>query len=90
METLSILERLAGCAARAVERANPSCLTDAGSAAQLIRAGAMAAAYNVRVNLPDIADAPLRDGLRAQASEALAGVREQVDRLEAIVEGRLA
>ena len=89
METLSILKRLAGCAARAVERGNPSCLTDAGSAAQLIRAGAMAAAYNVRVNLPDIAEAPLLESLRAQAAEALAAVREQVDRLEAIVDRRL-
>jgi glutamate formiminotransferase/formiminotetrahydrofolate cyclodeaminase len=89
LETLTILRGLAGCAARAVERGNPSCLTDAGSAAQMIRAGAMAAAYNVRVNLPDVAEASLRDGLRAQAAEALAAVRAQVDRLEAIVDRRL-
>ena len=89
LETLTILRSLAGCAARAVERGNPSCLTDAGSAAQMIRAGAMAAAYNVRVNLPDIADAQMRDSLRAQAAEALAAVRKEIERLEAIVEGRL-
>jgi formiminotetrahydrofolate cyclodeaminase len=89
LETLSILQRLADCAARAVERTNPSCLTDAGSAAQLIRAGAMAAAYNVRVNLPGVAGAPLRESLREQAAEALAAVREQTDRVEAIVDRRL-
>jgi formiminotetrahydrofolate cyclodeaminase len=89
LETLTILRKLVGCAARALERGNPSCLTDAGSAAQMIRAGAMAAAYNVRVNLPDIVDAQMRDSLRAQAAEALAAVRKEVERLETIVEGRL-
>jgi formiminotetrahydrofolate cyclodeaminase len=49
----------------------------------------MAASYNVRVNLPDIADAELRASLAAQAREALAAVRKEVERLEAIVEGRL-
>ena len=89
LETLTILRSLVGCAAQAVDRGNPSCLTDAGSAAQMVRAGAMAAAYNVRVNLPDIADAQMRDSLRAQAAEALAAVRKEIERLEAIVEGRL-
>lgn len=90
LETLTVLRTLVGCAARAVERGNPSCLTDAGSAAQMIRAGAMAAAYNVRVNLPDIADERARESLRAQAAEALAAVRKEVDRLELVVEGRLS
>jgi formiminotetrahydrofolate cyclodeaminase len=89
LETLTILQRLAGCAGRAVERGNPSCLTDAGSAAQMIRAAAMAASYNVRVDLPDLADPQAREQIRALAVEALTAVQKTVEEIERAVDRRL-
>ncbi len=89
LETLEILRGLAACPRQAVERGNPSCLTDAGSAAQMVRAAAMAAAYNVRVNLPDIADADTRERLRFRAAEALAAVCGEIAEIERTVDGRL-
>jgi methenyltetrahydrofolate cyclohydrolase len=89
LETLTILRRLASCAAQAVQRGNPACLTDAGSAAELIRAGAVAAAYNVRVNLPDIPDPQAREQMRADAAGALAAVRQIVEAVERDVDRRL-
>jgi glutamate formiminotransferase/formiminotetrahydrofolate cyclodeaminase len=89
LETLTLLRELAACAARALERGNPSCLTDAGSAAALVEAGATAAAYNVRVNLPGVEDPAEREALRRQALEALAAVQETVRGVEQDVDRRL-
>jgi formiminotetrahydrofolate cyclodeaminase len=80
---------MAACAALAVQQGNPACLTDAGSAAALILAGATAAAYNVRVNLPDVSDPQARGQMRAQTAEALAVVRETVAAVERDVDRRL-
>jgi methenyltetrahydrofolate cyclohydrolase len=89
LETLTALQRLAGCAAQALQRGNPACLTDAGSAAALVRAGAMAAAYNVRVNLPDVADPAVREQLRGRAAEALSAVLGAVQAVEQEMDRRL-
>jgi methenyltetrahydrofolate cyclohydrolase len=89
LETLMLLRELAACAARALERGNPSCLTDAGSAAALVKAGATAAAYNVRVNLPGVEDPAEREALRRQALEARAAVQETVRGVEQDVDRRL-
>jgi methenyltetrahydrofolate cyclohydrolase len=89
LETLTVLQRLAGCAVQALQRGNPACLTDAGSAAALVRAGAMAAAYNVRVNLPDVADPAVREQLRGRAAEALSEVLGAVQTAEQEMDRRL-
>ena len=51
-------------------------VTDAGSAAQMIRAGAAAAAWNVRVNLPSIRDAKLKEELGSDAARLLEGISQ--------------
>jgi methenyltetrahydrofolate cyclohydrolase len=89
LETLETVAGLAAAVRRAAASANPACITDVGSAAAMIRAAALSAAYNVRVNLPDIADAGLRDGLSAAAAAAAAAVEENIPAVERAVETAL-
>jgi formiminotetrahydrofolate cyclodeaminase len=89
LETLLMAGQAVGLAARVLERGNPSCVTDAGSAVQAARLAAEAAAYNVRINLPDIADAAERARLARETDAALVSVRAEADRLSGIVETRL-
>jgi formiminotetrahydrofolate cyclodeaminase len=72
LRTLEAASDCAGLAALIVEKGNPSCATDAGTAAALARAAARGAAYNVRVNLPGIADAAERERLAARTRVLLA------------------
>ncbi len=76
-------------AARALEHGNPSCATDAGSAAQAARFAAEAAAYNVKINLPDVADVAERGRLAAETDAALRAVRIGTDRIATVLESRL-
>ncbi len=78
------LESLAACAQAAetlVDVGNPSCITDAGSAGALCRAGAAAATWNVLVNLPSLEDSGVRNGLERRARAALAEVEAAADRI---------
>jgi methenyltetrahydrofolate cyclohydrolase len=89
LETLLLAGEAAGLAARALEQGNPSCASDAGSAAQAARLAAEAAAYNVRINLPAIADPTERARLANETDAALAAVRIGTDRIAGVVESRL-
>lgn len=89
LETLETLALLADLAALSAEKGNPGCLTDAGSAAQMIRAGAAAAAWNVRVNLPSVRDLNLKEQLGGDAARVLEGIFKTVERVDAMVEKRL-
>jgi formiminotetrahydrofolate cyclodeaminase len=89
LETLESLALLASLAAAVASRGNPRCITDAGSAAQLLRAGALGASYNVRVNLPSLADPTARGQLSAAAARALQGVQAAVEAIEKTVESAL-
>jgi len=88
--TLSSLRELSPLARLAAERGNPGCVTDAGSACQMIRAGAVSAAYNVRVNLPAVRDAAVREELAGRTARMLQEVLDESQRTEGIVEARLA
>jgi glutamate formiminotransferase/formiminotetrahydrofolate cyclodeaminase len=89
LETLLLASQAVGLAARVLERGSPSCLTDAGSAVQAARLAAEAAAYNVRINLPQIVDAAERARLARETDAALVAVRSEAERLAGIVEARL-
>ena len=78
LETLRALARLADLIRITVEMGNPNCITDAGTAAQLARAAAHAAAYNVRINLGGIDD-------KVFVAECDREVEEILVRLDAIV-----
>lgn len=89
MATLEALRELAALALSAADKGNPSCVTDAGSASQMVRAGAHAAAYNVRVNLPSLENPVAREELRARTAKVLQEVMDEAQRTENIVEARL-
>jgi glutamate formiminotransferase/formiminotetrahydrofolate cyclodeaminase len=89
LETLKAVARVAVLAASAAARGNPACLTDAGSAAELARAGAAAASYNVGVNLGAVGDPALRADLARQAADALELVMAEADRVKRLVNERL-
>jgi glutamate formiminotransferase/formiminotetrahydrofolate cyclodeaminase len=89
LETLETLAPLADLAALSAEKGNPGCITDAGSAAQMIRAGAVAAAWNVRINLPPLLDAGLKEKLGSDTTRFLGGIIKTVERVDAMIEKRL-
>jgi glutamate formiminotransferase/formiminotetrahydrofolate cyclodeaminase len=57
LEGLKKLLELSRAAGVAVDKGNPSSITDAGVGLQLIRAAAVGVAYNIRINLTSIEDA---------------------------------
>lgn len=79
LDTLRASERLANLAKAAVEKGNPSALTDADAALHLARAAAGIAAANVKVNVADIADDRF-------VNECMSEVEERVRRVAALVE----
>lgn len=89
METLRAASGLAGLVKTALDRGNPNCLTDAGVAAQLVRAAVNGAAYNVRINLPAIKDRNFTSQLATETSELLDRVEGSLKEIETIVKDRL-
>ena len=89
LETLEYLAALADLAAVCAELGNPGCVTDAGSAAQMIRAGAAAAAWNVRVNLPSIKDAKVKEEFGGAAARLLEGTLTTVRKIDTMVDQSL-
>jgi len=89
LQTLEAVRAAARIAEVVLEKGNPGCCTDVGSAGALCRAGAEAAAYNVRINLPSIRDAAVRGPLQDRAREALAEIRAAADRIAKRTEERL-
>ena len=90
LSTLTALRALASLSARAADKGNSACVTDAGSASQMIRAGAVSAAYNVRVNLALVNNLVAREELQARTEKILQEVMDEVQRTERIIEARLA
>jgi len=89
METLRTVAGMGPWMEQAMEKGNPHCITDVGVAAQLLRTAAMGAAYNVRVNLMDIADKPFCTNLATEMAESLAHITEAMDSIAAAVEQKL-
>lgn len=89
LETLQNTLALADYVKEAVEKGNVNCITDAGTAAQLVRTAAYAAAYNVRINLSGITDPVFVENCRAEVSRILSGIRASIDAVEQTVWERL-
>ncbi|MFH1135002.1 MAG: cyclodeaminase/cyclohydrolase family protein [Pseudomonadota bacterium] len=69
-----------------LERGNANCLTDAAAAMQLIRAAALGASYNVRINLLGTSDGRFKDAILAETASLVDRVKAEVDRMGARVE----
>lgn len=89
LKTLQTLTRMPELARQALELGNPNCITDAGVAIQLVRAGAFGAAYNVRINAKELKDQPEAQRLLAETETTLMQILEEVRKLENRVEERL-
>jgi glutamate formiminotransferase/formiminotetrahydrofolate cyclodeaminase len=81
--------KLVDLAAEAVGKGNPNAVTDAGGAALLAQAAARAAAYNVLVNLPGVADQAFVAETRERVCSALETVDRKVLAIRAEVEERI-
>jgi len=89
LETLRTVNRLIAPITTALEKGNPNCLTDTGVAVQLMRAAALGAAYNVRINLASIADHDFTDRLERETNERVERITTEAERLEARVASAL-
>ena len=89
LATLSAIRSLSELPGIAADRGSPGCITDAGTAAQMLLAGGMAAAWNVRVNLPSLEDPAMQEEIRLQAAGELQKVRQMTQKIESLVEARL-
>jgi glutamate formiminotransferase/formiminotetrahydrofolate cyclodeaminase len=89
LETLKNTLKLADYVIDAVEKGNVNCITDAGTAAQLVRTAAYAAAYNVRINLAGIADPVFVANCRAEVNRILTSINASIDEVEQKVDSAL-
>ena len=85
-ETLRAIAKLLSPVEEAIEKGNPNCLCDAAVAVQLIRAAAIGAAYNVRVNLSKIADKDFSSRVQSEMASLKNNILQAVGRLEARIE----
>ncbi|MGO9018085.1 MAG: cyclodeaminase/cyclohydrolase family protein [Syntrophobacteraceae bacterium] len=85
-ETLRAIAKLLGPVEEAIEKGNPNCLCDAAVAVQLIRAAAIGAAYNVRVNLSNIADKDFSSRVQSEMASLRNNILQAVGKLEARIE----
>jgi formiminotetrahydrofolate cyclodeaminase len=90
METLRALRKAVDFAEMAIKKGNENCISDAGVGVQLIRAAAMGAAYNIRINLLSITDDKFSSEIKKEMTGLLGDIISAVEKLEIIVEERLS
>lgn len=89
LATLRAVAEVVPLAASAVTQGNPNCITDAGTSVQLLRAAAMGAAYNVRINLGSLRDAAFVAECRREVDRLIEKVQSEAERLSAEIDRRL-
>ena len=89
LETLKHTLKLVDYVKEAVEKGNLNCITDAGTAAQLVRTAAYAAAYNVRINLGGIGDPVFVDNCRTEVNLMISGIDASIDEIAQKVDSEL-
>jgi formiminotetrahydrofolate cyclodeaminase len=89
LATLNAVAELIPLAAEVVTRGNPNCITDAGTAAHLLRTAAMAAGYNVRINLGGLDDSEFVQECRRQVVELTKEVLARVEKIAGEVNDKL-
>jgi len=90
LETLREMAKLTRAAEAAIEEGNPNCLSDTAVGVQLIRAAAMGAAYNVRINLSSIADKAFASGMESEMKSLRDEILQAVGKLEGRIEELMA
>ena len=90
METLRTLRKAVVFADMAIKKGNENCISDAGVGVQLIRAAALGAAYNIRINLLSITDDKFSSKINKEMTKLLGDIMSAVEKLEIMVEERLS
>jgi len=90
LETLRTLEWLMDEAAQALRSGNPNAASDAGAAVQMIRAGAVIAAYNVWINLLSVQDPLFVTQARTTVDAALRKIEDVASQCHATIVQKLA
>jgi len=86
LETLRNIHNLVPLVGEVLSKGNANCITDAGVAAQLTRAAALGAAYNVRINLSGIKDEPFSARLEKEVNEIVNSIEKSVEEFGLVVE----
>ncbi|MCF7935939.1 MAG: cyclodeaminase/cyclohydrolase family protein [Synergistales bacterium] len=82
MDTLRCCAEVVGLAETAVSRGNPNAVTDAGTAAVLARAAAVAAAYNIKINFGGLKDEDFVARTRSEMDGILTDMDSRVPAIE--------
>ncbi len=90
LRTLELSARAATLALTAIRLGNRNAVSDAAAAGQFARAAAMTAAYNVRINLPLVADGEFVAKKKAAVAELLGSVETDVALIGEAIEEALA
>ncbi len=89
-EVMEICRGIVPLCLQVAAHGNSNVASDAGIAAELAGAGVRASAINVRVNLADLLDADLVARAEARIRAAELGLRDDLDRVTAIVSAKIA
>lgn len=89
LRTLRCCVEVVDLAATACHRGNPNAVTDAGTAAVLARAAAVAAAYNVKINLMNLKDEAYVSQVKEEMKTLLADLESRSAAVEKAVEQAL-
>ncbi len=90
LSTLRACAQMVQLAHEAAAKGNPNAITDAASAAQLARAGGIAASYNVRINLGGLKDQGYIAAVKKEIESLSAQIDSACSAVEALVEKALA
>lgn len=85
LKTAALMTEIAGWIDVLIDKANPNCISDLGTAVQLMRAGAQSAAYNVRFNLDGTHDPEFEEACRMQLAQTVT----QIDAAVALLEKKI-
>lgn len=89
-ETMKECAAMVKLADIASSKGNPNAVTDAGSAAVLARAAAVAASYNVKINLMGLKDEAFAAKIRSEMEETLKSIESSVAAIEKSVEASIS
>lgn len=90
LRTLEVCVRSLQLARIAAEHGNPNAVSDAGTGAQMARAGAVAAAYNVRINCMGLKDKALAAEYLKKVEELMAECTKTLSEVEGLLEKALS
>ena len=90
LSTLEAIVQLVPELRQVVKHGNPNCITDAGVAVEMMRTGALGAAYNVKINLSGFGNADLADQLKTRTEDLLSRLLGEVEDLGADIDVKMA